>query len=211
MNKQKIKQYQKQYRETHKKEAKIYQAKYRNLHKKEKTIRDRIYRANHKTKAKQYRNKYYKVNRKNLIEQSKNYYNNHKKEIAIKRKKYYSLRVNKEKINNYYKYKRKTDINFKIKHYLRVRIGDALRGKTKSLSTIKLIGCSIEQLKKHLESKFKQGMSWSNHGKWHIDHIKPCASFNLSKESEQIKCFNWKNLQPLWAEENLIKNRFLEV
>jgi hypothetical protein len=75
----------------------------------------------------------------------------------------------------------------------------------KSLSTINLIGCSIEHLRRHLAFQFQPGMSWSNYGKWHIDHIRPCAKFDLSKESEQKKCFHYTNLQPLWAKDNLIK------
>ena len=48
-------------------------------------------------------------------------------------------------------------------------------------------------------------MTWDNHGKWHIDHIKPCASFDLLHKKQQRKCFYYKNLQPLWAQENLSK------
>ncbi|GAI33061.1 unnamed protein product, partial [marine sediment metagenome] len=62
--------------------------------------------------------------------------------------------------------------------------------------------------KKHLEKRFVKGMSWKNYGKWHIDHIKPCATFNLSEKKEQRKCFHYSNLQPLWAKENLSKNKF---
>jgi len=68
-----------------------------------------------------------------------------------------------------------------------------------------LLGCSISFLKIFLEAKFKEGMTWENHGEWHIDHIKPCASFNLLNDDEQKKCFNYTNLQPLWALENLSK------
>ena len=90
---------------------------------------------------------------------------------------------------------------------LRIRLNKALRNNQKYGNTIKLIGCSIEQLKQHLESKFKLDMSWNNYGiyGWHIDHIKPCASFDLSKPSEQRKCFHYTNLQPLWAIDNLKK------
>ena len=88
---------------------------------------------------------------------------------------------------------------------LRIRINLALKGNPKLSTTMKLVGCSIERLKQHLEKQFKMGMSWNNYGKWHIDHIRPCASFDLSKPSEQKKCFNYTNLQPLWAEENLKK------
>jgi hypothetical protein len=112
--------------------------------------------------------------------------------------------------NNYHaKYttnRRNVDINFKLAGNLRPRIRLALKGICKSKTTLELLGCSIEFLKQHLEKQFTKGMNWTNYGKWHIDHIKPCASFNLSKVSEQKKCFNWKNLQPLWAEDNLRKS-----
>ena len=57
----------------------------------------------------------------------------------------------------------------------------------------------------YLDAKFTDGMSWENHGEWHIDHILPCASFNLLIEDEQRKCFHYTNLQPLWAKDNLSK------
>ncbi len=110
----------------------------------------------------------------------------------------------KQKQADYIKKYRK-DIKHKIIDYLRTRIWYALKGTSKSKSTMKLVGCSIEQLRQYLQNKFKQGMTWDNYGKWHIDHIKPCISFDLIKVSEQCKCFNYKNLQPLWAEENCSK------
>jgi hypothetical protein len=80
-----------------------------------------------------------------------------------------------------------------------------VRKENKYNSALVLLGCSVDQLKQHLELQFKPRMSWSNYGKWHIDHIKPCAKFNLSKASEQRRCFHYTNLQPLWAKENLQK------
>jgi hypothetical protein len=68
-----------------------------------------------------------------------------------------------------------------------------------------LIGCSVPQLRKHLEAQFTEGMTWDNHGEWHIDHIKPCASFDLTDAEQQLECFNYTNLQPLWASDNLSK------
>lgn len=66
------------------------------------------------------------------------------------------------------------------------------------------------ELKKYLESQFKEGMSWENYGiEWHIDHIVPCSFFDLSNEDHQRICFNWRNLQPLWKKDNLSKNRKL--
>lgn len=70
---------------------------------------------------------------------------------------------------------------------------------------IKLIGCSIPYLLDYLECQFDDEMSWSNYGKWEIDHIKPCAKFDLTKEEKQIQCFNYSNLQPLWKMDNMMK------
>lgn len=106
---------------------------------------------------------------------------------------------------NYYHEVQSKDINFKISHNVRTRITKVLHGINKSESTQKLLGCSIEDFKLHLESQFKPGMSWDNYGDWHIDHIRPCSGFDLSKKSEQQKCFHYKNLQPLWAVDNLEK------
>lgn len=105
----------------------------------------------------------------------------------------------------YKKERYKNDINFRLKECCRIRIIDVIRGRNKSASTQKLIGCSIDELKKHLESKFTEGMNWENYGDWHVDHIIPCASFDFSKEDEQKKCFHYTNLQPLWAKDNLRK------
>ena len=88
------------------------------------------------------------------------------------------------------------------------RVAIALKGGHKKTSSTKLLGCSIEHLRDHLESQFEEGMSWDNHSMtgWHIDHIRPCASFDLTDEAQQRECFHYKNLQPLWAKDNLSKN-----
>jgi hypothetical protein len=118
---------------------------------------------------------------------------------------------NREPINkNFLEYEKKRkliDPEFKIVKTLRSRLGNAIRRQNsiKNNTTIELLGCSVSFLKGYLEAKFKEGMTWGNHGEWHIDHIKPCASFNLLDEEEQKKCFHYTNLQPLWASENLSK------
>jgi len=120
--------------------------------------------------------------------------------------KYYQK--NREKILKYLKNRRKNDINYKLKCNLRLRLWHGIKGNVKSNSTIKLLGCSIPELRKYLENKFKFGMTWENYGKvWEIDHIKPCASFDLSKPKEQRECFHYTNLQPLSVHENRIKSR----
>jgi len=128
----------------------------------------------------------------------KSYYEKHKTEIKI------SVRENSKK-------RKKDDVSYKILCNCRTRIYKAVKGINRSERTIELIGCSIEKLMEHLESQFKPGMTWENYGKWHIDHIRPCASFDLSDPEQQKDCFNWKNLQPLWAEENFTKHARYEV
>lgn len=115
---------------------------------------------------------------------------------------YPRLRV---RMNGYVKARRKTDVRFRMECSLRARIWQAVFKKTGS--SIALIGCSVEQLMAHLKSLFKPGMTWENYGHkgWHIDHIKPCAKFDLTDPEEQKACFHWTNLQPLFAVENLRK------
>lgn len=83
----------------------------------------------------------------------------------------------------------------------------AVKNNWKYGTTLELVGAGIAQVKKHLEAQFKPGMNWENHGKlgWHIDHITPCAKFDLSDPEQQKKCFHYTNLQPLWWQENLSK------
>lgn len=100
----------------------------------------------------------------------------------------------------------------KAKDAVRNRLAGAIRrakGK-KSSHTMDLIGCTIDFLMAHLESKFEPWMSWANHGKWHIDHIIPCSAFDLTCPEQQKLCFRWQNLQPLSAKENMMKGSKLE-
>lgn len=93
---------------------------------------------------------------------------------------------------------------------LRNRLRLALKKSPKSLKTYELIGCSLHELREYISSLFKEGMTWDNYGDWQIDHIAPCASFDLSDKHQQLVCFNYKNLQPLWKEENLEKRAKLD-
>jgi len=106
-----------------------------------------------------------------------------------------------------------SDINFKLKHVLRSRIQRALILGCKKTSSSELLGCNIEEYKIYLQSLFVEGMSWENYGRkgWHIDHIKPCSKFDLTKEEEQKKCFHYSNTQPLWWKDNLIKHSSYET
>jgi hypothetical protein len=104
--------------------------------------------------------------------------------------------------------KRKNDPQYKLRKALRDRLLYAIKSQSaiKTESAIDLVGCSITEVMDHIASKFTDGMSWENHGEWHIDHIKPCASFDLSVEGDRKSCFHYTNLQPLWALDNKIKS-----
>ena len=112
---------------------------------------------------------------------------------------------NRNWFNRYENEKRHNNKQYRIAKSLRDRIYKAVERGDKSASTKKLLGCSIDQLIEHIENQFTDGMSWSNYGKWHIDHIRPCISFDLTDPIQQEKCFNYKNLQPLWEFDNKSK------
>jgi len=82
----------------------------------------------------------------------------------------------------------------------------------KAGSAVKDLGCTIPELIKYLESKFQLGMTWENHSStgWHIDHIIPLCEFDLTDREQFLKAAHYTNLQPLWAEDNLKKNRFVQ-
>lgn len=123
-------------------------------------------------------------------------------------KKQYRI-INRDSIREKLKLKRKTNINYRLSINLRKRLYDALHKNFKAGSAVRDLGCSLEKLKIHLETQFKNGMSWDNYGinGWHIDHIIPLASFNLSNRSEFLNAFHYTNLQPLWWYDNLKKGK----
>jgi hypothetical protein len=179
------------YRSKHKEQAKAYHIQYyqipENLENKKKVEAIRLLRPGVKERKSKvqaahrlrtgYNGKYYLRNKKHLI-----------KQVTI-----------------YATHKRKTDVNWRLRLNLRNRVYLVLKGYSKSAHTMELIGCTIAELWKHLESKFKPWMTRENYGLWHVDHIKACAKFNLADPAQQRICFHWSNLQPLWAHDNLSK------
>ena len=145
------------------------------------------------------------------------YYINNKEKIDKRNMENY--RAKKEEINkkNYQRKKRrmKHDIQYKIKENLSTRARMAILNHkgTKISSSIELLGAPIDVVRKHIEEQFVEGMCWDNwgrttalnngYGKWcEIDHIIPCDSFDLTDIKQQLICFNYKNLQPLWYKDN---------
>ena len=136
----------------------------------------------------QYQKEYYVKNKEHVILRTANYRNKNKEIINKKRR---------DKDSPYF---RKPE--YKIAHSLRHRLNKIIKYKERKIhrKTISFLGCTVTELKEHLQSKFLPTMTWENYGAyWHIDHIVPCASFDLLIEEEQKKCFHYTNLQPLFA------------
>ena len=165
-----------------------------------------------------HKNKTYKSGRENRCKKchaaySIAYARKHKKQAVATRKKFYDTHggyaYHKKYAKTHLDYvnaRNKTDINFRLAGNLRARLRKVITHGYKSAKTLELLGCTIYELKDHLEDKFTGDMSWENYGEWHIDHIKPCAKFDLTKEAEQRQCFRYSNLQPLWAYDNIVKS-----
>ena len=167
-----------------------------------------FYLSNHK-KTREHQNKYRELNRDKINAQKREHYQLNKERLKRNssiykknnRKRYNDLKINRKKNDPLYKLR--ITISERIRQALKYHLAGTYKKKD---STIELLGCSIDELKTHLQNQFKEGMTWQNHGEWHIDHIIPCAAFDLSKKEDCLKCFNYKNLQPLWAHENLSKS-----
>lgn len=102
------------------------------------------------------------------------------------------------------------DPTLHLKRVLRCRIQKAMKragqSEGRGNSKMRYLGCTPKELRNYLEHMFKKGMSWDNIGEWHVDHVYPVASFDLSIEAERHKAFHYTNLQPLWARANIKKN-----
>ena len=157
---------------------------------------------------KEYKRQYYLKNKEHILAVNKLWKkNNIEKKRAIWRTYYYknSKKLNQKKIE----YRNKVYANdpyFRLYTCIRTRINKVIKNNIKCKKTLNLLGIpNVKFLKKYLESKFKDGMTWEKRGLIHIDHIIPCASFDLKDPKQQAKCFHYTNLQPLWAKENLSK------
>lgn len=172
---------------------------------------------------------HYKINKEKILssnkswlktDEGKKYIKEYRKSRRYKQKEW--RENNKEYIKTYAKnYKQKRNLDkrirynidpeFKLIETLRKQLGTILKVSfiKKENSVMKLIGCSVSELKLYLESLFKENMTWNNwgkgEGKWHVDHIIPCAYFELSDPEQQKLCFHYTNLQPLWEKDNVSK------
>lgn len=193
--------------------------------------RDRIkqqrkeYLSNNKEKIKEQRRKYYRNHRQESLEYASLHRQKNRNVINEKRRTYYSLhkekcqsyssaykKKNKERVNaynsSYVKHRKEKDSLFRLRISIRSLISMYVnKHYRKNKRTEDILGCSMEEFYKYIETKFQDGMSWDNYGKWHLDHIKPIS---LAKTEEEIYELNrYTNFQPLWAIDNFRKsNKF---
>ena len=159
-------------------------------------------------------------NKAHLAAYNKKYANDYKEKRSTLNRRNYALdpenqklrvlkyrRANPEKIRVYKAKQRTERTPAYVADRLRIRLNECLKrsGARKSAATIELTGIDAAELKEYLALQFAENMTWDNYGEWHIDHIRPCASFDLTDPEQQRECFHFSNLQPLWAEDNLRK------
>ena len=155
--------------------------------------------------------KYRQEHKEVLNAREREYYQNNKEKIAANHRKY--RQNNKEVLNAReaarVKKRYHSDPEYNLICRLRRRMRHAIKAAgldKKCDSTSELLGISYQGLKEWLEAQFTEGMTWENRSDWHVDHIIPCDAFDMTVEENQRICFWYKNLQPLWAEENLKKS-----
>ena len=196
------------------------------LNKRKREMRNaNIERTRQKNKASYERNKYNiskrrkeffssDENKKKRSEYVKNYFNNldkKEKRNEYRKKSNIKCKNRRDAWRRKYDKKRRMEPEYKIKDNLRRRLRSYLNGNPKPEATMKLIGCSIEELRLHLEKQFLPGMTWDNYGvgagktTWHIDHIVMLQEFNVLDENEIRLGFHYTNLRPLWAKDNVSK------
>jgi len=102
----------------------------------------------------------------------------------------------------------KTDTEYRLKIILRIRVKRAVIGDSKAGSAVRDLGCSIAEFKVYIEEQFLPGMTWDNWSPsgWHLDHIRPLASFDLTDREQFLQACHYTNYQPLWAVDNLRKS-----
>lgn len=226
-NKTKIDNANKKYLEKNKDKILISQKLYREKNVDKIKSSAKIWREKNKPKQAEYLEKYQEENKEGLKEYRKKYYLKNRDKILKyhidydcenrdKLKEYGKewRFKNKDSINSKARNKKKTNIQFKMATILRGRLSVALKSAKakKYFKTFDLLGCDIDFFIKYIESQFKEEMAWGKFGVEgiHIDHIKPCALFDLTDVGQQKECFHYSNLQPLWAFDNLSKGSFYE-
>lgn len=211
-NKEKLSKYHQKYRLSHKDQIGNKQKEWYTLNKKTADAYHATWRASHRQIIRERNRK--RRERDEIKTQEAKYRRQNKDKIHKRRITW--LAANKDKVQKAagarFRQRMKDDLPFRMRVMCRSRLRSALLSQKarKSSNTFDLIGCTVSELMRHLKMLFLEGMTWDNYGhgrgKWNIDHIIPCALFDLSDPGQQRRCFHYTNLQPLWAEENWAKH-----
>jgi hypothetical protein len=220
--KEKKSEWQKRYRETHKEQRAEYTEKNRehinakssayqkaNYHKTKE--RSKRYANENKEKIRDYKKDHYKKNKVTILAKNKKWREDNAESIKVHKREYARREETRESRSEYFKMKRKTDPKYKLSAYFRIAIKDSIKSGQKR-GLLKVLGYTMDDLKKHLEKQFEPWMSWENHGEWHIDHKIPVSAFNYETvdDIDFKKCWALKNLRPLKAFDNLSKSNKLD-
>lgn len=167
--------------------------------------------------------KYHQQNKEDRLSKMRNWKDRNKSHVKKYRDEHKNeakqyRQDNKERYREYFKNRQRELLKnpiYRIHSNMSKSINEQLKRNKlnkNNKSWIKYVDYSVEELKIHLENKFREGMSWDNYGEWHIDHIKPKSLFNITdvNSNEFKECWSLNNLQPLWAADNCAKgNRFI--
>ena len=185
-------------------QCKIRAKHYRITHRDKIAEQKKTYCSSIKDRKREYDQNYYLKNKERRIELNASWMEKNKERLKEVRRTYHvTHRLERHKR---VKFRRKNDIQCKLAFNLRCRLKRAIKRNQKSGSAIRDLGCTLIELQQHLEIQFKIGMTWDNYGDWHIDHIVPLSSFDLTDREQFLKACHYTNLQPLWAAENLRKS-----
>jgi len=178
---------------------------YRNATKEQRNAKSKAYRDSHKKEAAAYK----KATKEKYAEYNKDYGKKWRDENKESQQAYFKkhYQKNKKTIHARDQARRRKNPKEKVLYNMRTRINKALKFGIKSKRTMELVGCTIDEMKSHLENQFDENITWENNtlDGWHVDHIVPCAVFDMSDPIHQLRCFNYRNLQPLWGSENISK------
>ena len=171
------------------------------------------YYAKNQEKLVAYRREYVASNRERVREEHRARYRRNREKFSERNKAYY--RANTDRLKRYnrnYRNSREYDktryhenVLAKLAIVFRNRTREVFRGATKPTSSCKLLGCTYEIARLHIEKQLKDGMSWDNYGEWHIDHFFPLSKADLTVPAQAFAACNWRNLRPVWAKENISK------
>ena len=204
----------KRYAKSHRKEKRLYNQKYHRTHRKLIALQARRYYRTHIDRIRQ-RKKVYAL-RPEVVARAKVYAREWRvrniERVRVMQKRYVKEHIAhlRDLANRWHRKQWRTNDQYRLKRKIKLAIRQSLlQGGCvmKPFPVLGLLGCSLPFLRSYLEKRFASGMTWGNWGSaWHIDHIRPCASFNLQDPVQQKQCFHYTNLRPLHAMDNFKKS-----